>query len=53
MLYVLEQRLKAQTIPHDKSVKVLKDVVTSMFDRHFLEKLFTPQELYSVASVGT
>lgn len=50
MLYILEQRLKAQAIPPDKSVKVLQDVVASMFDRQFVEKLFAPQEVYSISS---
>lgn len=50
MLYILEQRLKAQNIPADKSCKVLNDVVRTMFDKSYVDKLFTPQELYSVSS---
>ncbi|KAI8470611.1 MAG: organic solute transport protein 1-domain-containing protein [Monoraphidium minutum] len=41
MLYVLEQRLHAQDIP---PAKTARDLVTTMFDRAFLEgKLFAPQ----------
>uniref|UniRef100_A0A7S0S0V4 Protein OSCP1 n=1 Tax=Chlamydomonas leiostraca TaxID=1034604 RepID=A0A7S0S0V4_9CHLO len=51
MMFILEQRLKAQNIPPDKSGKVLNDVAKTMFDRQYVDKLFTPQELYSVPSV--
>ncbi|GAX78582.1 hypothetical protein CEUSTIGMA_g6021.t1 [Chlamydomonas eustigma] len=50
MLYILDQRLKAQSIPEDKSCRVLQDVVRSMFDTEYAEKLFSPQEVYSLAS---
>jgi Organic solute transport protein 1 len=51
MLFILEQRLKAQSIPGDKSQKVLHDVVKTMFDKTFVsEKLFIPQEMYSIQS---
>ena len=43
MMYILEQRLKAQSIPTDKAAKVLIDVAKTMFDRQYVEKLFTPQ----------
>lgn len=49
MVYILEQRLKAQNIPADKSCKVLQDVIATMFERAFVnDKLFAPQEVYSV-----
>ena len=32
MLYILDQRLKAQNIAADKSCRVLHDVVRTMFD---------------------
>lgn len=47
MIYILEQRLRAQSITAEKSVKVLHDVVKSMFDPTFVSELFKPQELYS------
>lgn len=47
MIYILEQRLRAQSITSEKSVKVLHDVVKSMFDPTFVSELFKPQELYS------
>lgn len=50
MLYILEQRLRAQSINSEKSVKVLHDVVTSMFDPTFAAELFKPQEVYSQQS---
>ncbi len=51
MIYILDQRLKAQNIPADKSWKVVADVVKTMFDISFVnDKLFVPQEMYSMAS---
>lgn len=49
MLYILDQRLKAQSIPGDKSCKVLHDVVRTMFDSTYVEKLFAPQDMYTVS----
>jgi hypothetical protein len=46
MVYILQQRLRAQEIPSDKSKKVLVDVLRAMFARDFLEELFRPQDLY-------
>ena len=51
MLYVLEQRLKAQSVPAGKAARVLQDVAATLLDRAFLEeKLFVPQETYSLSS---
>ncbi len=33
MMYILDQRLKAQAIPSDKGSKVLNDVARTMFDK--------------------
>lgn len=51
MLYILEQRLIAQSIPLDKSTRVLHDVAKTMFNEAYVEKLFAPQELYTVSTV--
>ncbi|KAK9806807.1 hypothetical protein WJX72_003504 [[Myrmecia] bisecta] len=50
MLYILDQRLKAQCIADDKASKVLDDVVKGWVDNRFIEELFKPQEVYSLAS---
>lgn len=51
MVYILEQRLKAQSISEDKAVKVLQDIVKTMFETSFMkDKLFVPQEMYSLHS---
>ena len=47
MVYILEQRLQAQSIPPEKSRKVLQDVVRTMFSTKFVDELFLPQEIYS------
>ena len=50
MLYILDQRLKAQCIADDKSRQVLNDVVRTWFDHKFVEALFKPQQLYSLTA---
>ena len=47
MLYVLEQRLRAQSVSDAKSQKVLHDVTRAMFAPEFVNELFTPQQTYS------
>lgn len=47
MVYILEQRLRAQKIPQEKSRKVLSDVVKTMYNKKFITELFKPQALYS------
>lgn len=50
MIYILNQRLQAQNVPLEKSRKVLGDVVRTMYTPMFLEELFKPQEMYTMAS---
>ncbi|XP_006158636.1 protein OSCP1 [Tupaia chinensis] len=53
MLYILNQRLQAQNIPTDKTRKVLNDIISTMFNRKFIEELLKPQELYSKKALRT
>ncbi|XP_068613665.1 protein OSCP1-like [Brachionichthys hirsutus] len=63
MLYILDQRLRAQNIPADKAKKacwkdvdrrrVMNDIITTMFNKKFLEELLKPQELYSKKALRT
>ncbi|XP_032102856.1 protein OSCP1 isoform X2 [Sapajus apella] len=63
MLYILDQRLRAQNIPGDKArrdewtevdrKRVLNDIISTMFNRKFMEELFKPQELYSKKALRT
>nr|XP_061789701.1 protein OSCP1-like isoform X2 [Nerophis lumbriciformis] len=63
MLYILDQRLRAQNIPVDKAKKAgwikvenrkfMNDIITTMFNKKFLEELFKPQELYSKKALRT
>lgn len=50
MVYILEQRLKAQQIPDEKGNKVLNDVVLTMFNHNFYTEVFRPQEAYNIGS---
>ena len=50
MVYILHQRLQAQTVQEEKSRKVLQDVVRAMYSPLFITELFKPQDMYSTAS---
>lgn len=50
MLYILNQRLQAQNIAEEKARKVLQDVVKAMFSPSFIEELFKPQAMYTLAA---
>eukprot|EP00899_Mesostigma_viride_P019408 jgi/Mesvir1/27469/Mv07246-RA.1 len=51
MSYILEQRLRAQSIPGDKSSKVVHDVVKAMYASDFVTQIFKAQEMYVPQSV--
>ncbi|XP_073961334.1 organic solute carrier partner 1 [Choristoneura fumiferana] len=51
MIYVIEQRLKAQNIPAEKSERVLTEVVTVLLHPTLLEELFIPQPVATHAVV--
>ncbi|XP_076445795.1 protein OSCP1-like [Babylonia areolata] len=53
MMYILDQRLRAQSIPQEKAQKVLNDIVATMFNKRFMEELFKPQPLYSKKAMRT
>ncbi|WAR08115.1 OSCP1-like protein, partial [Mya arenaria] len=53
MVYILDQRLRAQNIPEEKAKKVLHDIVSTMFHKRFVEELFKPQPLYSKKALRT
>ncbi|NXP29161.1 OSCP1 protein, partial [Scytalopus superciliaris] len=63
MLYILDQRLRAQSIPGEKARKdewtdvdrkrVMNDIIATMFNKKFMEELFKPQELYSKKALRT
>jgi len=47
MVYILEQRLEAQSISVEKTRRVLSDVCSTMFSKKFIDDLFKPQMMYS------
>ncbi|XP_072036305.1 protein OSCP1-like [Amphiura filiformis] len=53
MLYILDQRLRAQSIPPDKAKKVMHDIISTMFNQRFMDELFKPQEIYSKKAMRT
>ena len=50
MIFILDQRLQAQSVTPEKSGKVLHDVVRAMFAPAFVEELMRPQDLYNAAA---
>lgn len=50
MVYILEQRLRAQNVVSSKGQKVLCDVVRTMYYPRLIEELFKPQDMYSARS---
>ncbi|XP_055889483.1 protein OSCP1-like isoform X2 [Biomphalaria glabrata] len=53
MIYILDQRLSAQSIPNEKAKKVLTDIVSTMFNKKFMDEIFKPQNLYSKKAMRT
>lgn len=53
MLYILDQRLRAQSIPDEKARKVMHDIIGTMFNKRFMEELFKPQDTYSKKAMRT
>lgn len=53
MVFVLEQRLRAQSIAPDKARRVLVDVVRALLVPAFLREIFRPQVLYSSRQLRT
>ncbi|KOO53815.1 protein oscp1 [Chrysochromulina tobinii] len=51
MVYILAQRLQAQSVPIDKSKRVLQDVIRTMYNPKFISELFRPQDIYAMSSV--
>lgn len=51
MVFILEQRLRAQNIENEKSQKVLQEILQFMFNKSFLDELFKPQERHSYTAI--
>jgi hypothetical protein len=48
MLYILQQRLRAQSIEEARTKRILGVVLASLLQPSFVEELFRPREAYSV-----
>ncbi|XP_067941716.1 protein OSCP1-like [Watersipora subatra] len=53
MVYILHQRLHAQNIDGSKSQKVINDIISTMYNRRYMEEIFKPQELHSKKAMRT
>ncbi|KAM3724312.1 Protein OSCP1 [Dirofilaria immitis] len=47
MIYILQQRLKAQKVSKEKTIQVLQDILHILFNTKFLNELFKPQHICS------
>ena len=50
MIFILEQRLRAQSIEKDKCQKVLVEILKFMLSNSFLGELFKPQEMHTLSA---
>jgi hypothetical protein len=50
MIYILDQRLRAQDVEGTRSQKVLQDIVKTMFSNKFMTEVFRPQPMQSLPS---
>jgi hypothetical protein len=50
-LYIINQRLQAQSIQDEKAHNVLQDMAKVMFSPDFVQELFRPQDMPSITSV--
>ena len=50
MMYILHQRLGAQSVSADKASQVLKQVISALVEPALMDELFKPQDVYSVPS---
>lgn len=53
MLYVLDQRLKAQSIPAERGRKVFSDIVGTMYKPQFLQEMMKASSMYSKQAIRT
>ena len=51
MVFILQQRLQAQSVTQEKSSRVLSDVIRSLFAPEFTAELMRPQPLYTPSAV--
>lgn len=51
MMYILDQRLRAQQVEGLKATKVLNDVSKALFSEDFIIKLFEPQKICSLSFI--
>ena len=51
MIYILDQRLRAQCVAPEKATKVINDVAMALFNEDFVRALTAPQQAYSETSL--
>ena len=51
MIYILDQRLRAQCVAPEKATKVINDVAMALFNEDFVRARTVPQQAYSETSL--
>ena len=44
MIYIIDARLKAQNVEKERSNKVMNDIVSTMFNRRFIDEIFSKHQ---------
>lgn len=52
MLYVLNQRMVAQSIPYEKQKQVIAEIINKAFEKNFMEKLYASNSSLLYNSLG-
>ena len=48
MAFIIDQRLRSQTVEKSRAQRVLQDIVKSMFEPKFMDEVFRSQPMYSL-----
>ena len=48
MMYIFDQRLRAQEVPEEKSTKALHELLANILDENLTSELFKFQDMYTV-----
>ena len=50
MVYILDQRMRAQELDQAKSSKVLNEIIQHMLNQNVIKEIFRAQTMYSLKS---
>lgn len=53
MIYIIDQRLRAQNISQSRSIRVLNDIVLSVFNSKLIDEVFKPHNSITFSVLKT